>query len=232
MECCTALAYALKHDLDFSMPDGKGKDHFHSPVYRTHLINPNYNPSLQEVRLWENGHHYQELPFEEEWRNKNIIIEGYRQSEKYYADYRNEILALLEYPYEKRENLVAIHVRRGDYLLLRDKHPVVTKEWYENAMSKFGSNFKFRFYSDDILWCKKEFGNRIDCEFSEGNDIEFDAYDGAMCEHQIISASTFGWAMAWLNRNPNKIVYIPKDWFVPGYHLDTKDIVPLSWYKL
>jgi hypothetical protein len=215
------------------MPTGLNKDPFHSPVYCKHLINPNYNPSLQEVRLWENGHHYQELPFEESWRDKNIIIEGYRQSEKYFIDYRDEILYLLNYPYEKRDGYVAVHVRRGDYLILTMKHPPVTKQWYENAMNRFGSNFRFKFYSDDIHWCVQEFGHRNDCEFSSGTDIEGDVIDGAMCEHSIISASTFGWAMAWLNRNPNKVVYLPEKWFVDGWdNMDTRDIVPSSWYKI
>lgn len=232
-ECCTALAYSLRHGLEFSMPNSRNRDTFNHPVYCKHLVNSNYNPGLEEVRLWENGHHYQELPFDESWRDKNIIIEGYRQSAKYFEDYRGEILFLLGYPYEKRENYVAVHVRRGDYLILTMKHPPVSKEWYENAMSKFGNNFRFKFYSDDISWCRQEFGNRSDCEFSDGGDIEFDAYDGACCEHQIISASTFGWAMAFLNRNSNKIVYLPEKWFVENWdNMETKDIVPASWYKL
>jgi hypothetical protein len=232
-ETATAIAYSLRHGLDFSMPTGNGKDQFYHPVYCKHLINPEYNPSLEEVRLWESSHAYQPLPFDESWRDKNIIIEGYRQSAKYFDEYKNEILYLLDFPYEKKDNTVAVHVRRGDYLLLKMKHPPVEKSWYENAMSKFGTNFKFRFYSDDIDWCIKEFGGRSDCEFSVGNSVEFDAADGACCEHQIISASTFGWAMAWLNRNPNKIVYLPRAWFVDGWdNIEVKDIVPLSWYKL
>lgn len=232
MEMCTALAYALRHNLPFHAPNGHGKDSFWYPVYCTHLCNPNYNPSLEEVHLWESAHHYQELPFEESWRDKNIVIEGYRQSEKYFKDYRTEILYLLNYPYDKREGVVAVHVRRGDYLHLTQKHPPVTKEWYESVMAKF-PGYKFQFYSDDIDWCIREFGHRGDCDFSVGKDAEFDCYDGACCEHQIISASTFGWAMAWLNRNPDKKIYIPRLWFVEGWDgLDVKDIVPEEWVKL
>lgn len=225
-EICTAIAYSLDNNLEFHAPDGKGKDPYHCPTYCHHLCNPRWNPSLEKIHLWENGHHYQELPFKEEWRDKNIIIEGYRQSEKYFAHRRDEILYLLNYPYKKRSGYVSVHVRRGDYLHLRNKHPEVTKEWYVKAMSHFEGEYEFIFYSDDIEWCKKEFGHRSDCQFSEGNSIEFDAYDAAFCEHNIISASTFGWAQAWLNRNPNKKVLIPKLWFVEGYDLDTSDIIP------
>lgn len=228
-ECCGMIAYALKHNLEFTVP--KNENPF-SPVYCLHLVNPNWNPGLQTIRLWENGHQWQELPFEESWREKNIIIEGYRQSEKYFLDYRKEILYLLDFPYQKKDGYVGVHVRRGDYLHLGMKHPHVTKEWYENAMKLF-PGYKFKFYSDDIAWCIKEFGNREDCEFSNGADVVGDVSDGASCEHQIISASTFGLAMAWLNRNPDKKVYLPRQWFTENWdNMETKDIVPEGFIKL
>lgn len=231
MEACTMLAYALKHDLDFTVPSKTNNPH-HNPIYCLHLVNSAYNASLEKIQLWENGHAYQELPFEESWRDKNIVIEGYRQSEKYFKEYRNEILYLLDFPYEKKEGVVGVHVRRGDYLVLRNKHPEVTKQWYEEAMSTF-PGYKFKFYSDEIDWCKKEFGDRDDCEFSTGSDIVSDVTDGSGCEHQIISASTFGWAMAWLNRNPEKKIVLPKLWFTPNWdNLDVSDIVPPEWIKL
>lgn len=230
-ECATSLAYALKYGLDFTVP-AQTNDHRWNPIYCLHLINPEYNPHLEKIDLWENGHQYQELPFEEEWRNKNIVIQGYRQSEKYFKDYRAEILSLLEFPWELKEGLVSVHVRRGDYLHLTQKHPPVTKEWYEKAMSMFPGK-RFRFFSDDIAWCRQEFGNREDCEFSPHDNEVDDLVDGACCQHHIISASTFGWWQAWLNRNPNKQIILPKDWFTPGWdNLDTSDIVPETWIKL
>lgn len=56
-----------------------------------------------------------ELPFKEEWRDKNICIEGYRQTEKYFKEYRNEILYALDFPYTKKEGYVGIHCRFGDW---------------------------------------------------------------------------------------------------------------------
>lgn len=225
MECCTAIAYALRHGLDFSMPTGAGKDSFYNPVYCKHLCDPNYNPRLPEVRLWENKHEYEELPFDEKWRDSNIIIEGYRQSEKYFKDYRREIISLMNYPYEKKDGYVSVHVRRGDYLRLRNKHPEVTKEWYENAMGEF-FGYTYKFFSDDLEWCRKEFGMRDDCEFSTNNSIEGDFIEMHCCEHNICSASTFAWASMWHNQNEDKIVIFPKLWFVEGYSLNTNDIIP------
>ncbi len=231
MEAATAMAYALRHGLEFSMPTGKDRDMFHCPVYCKHLCNPNYNPSLPEIRLWENGHHYQELEFKEEWRDCNIIIEGYRQSEKYFKDFRNEIIYLMNYPYEKKEGVVCVHVRRGDYLLLKDKHPYYGKDWYLSAMREF-KGYKFKFFSDEIDWCRKEFAERADCEFSTNDDIERDFIEMQCCNHFINSSSTFSWAAAWHSQSDDKIIITPEKWFIDNYNLDTRDIIPENWIKL
>jgi len=230
-ECSCALAYSLKHNLDFTVPITT-PDHVWSKLYLQHLANPNLDNTLERIDLWENGHQYQELPFEESWRDKNIVIQGYRQSYKYIDDFRCEILYLFGFPYEKKEGIVSCHVRRGDYLHLRNKHPEVTKEWYEKAMSNF-SGYKFKFFSDDISWCKENFGNRNDCEFSTSNNEVDDLVGMSCCEHNICSPSTFSWWGAWLNRNEDKKIYIYRDWFVTGWmNMIVSDIVPEEWVKL
>jgi hypothetical protein len=230
-EAATAIAYALRHGLEFTVP-ATSKDPRWNPVYCLHLVNKNFNPHIEKISLWENGHQYQKLPFNEEWRNKNIVVEGYRQSEKYFMDYRNELLYLFGFPYEKKEGVVSVHVRRGDYVFLQMKHPPVTKEWYESAMSKF-EGLRFKFFSDDIKWCRDNFGGRPDCDFSTNSNEVEDMVEGSCCEHNIASASTFGWWQAWLNRNPEKKIIIPELWFQPGWDgLETKDIVPDYFTKL
>jgi len=229
-ECATALSYSLKHNLEFTVPF-KATDEFWSPIYLKHLQNQNWDNSKHKIDIWENGHQWQEIPFEEGWRENNIVIHGYRQSAKYFDEHRSEILYIFNLPYEKKEGIVGVHVRRGDYVHLRDKHPEVSKEWYENAMMRF-PGYRFKFFSDDISWCRKEFGSRQDCEFSTNDNIERDMIELSCCEHQIISSSTFGWWGGWLNRNDNKRVLIPKLWFVEGYSLETKDIVPEYFEKI
>jgi hypothetical protein len=229
-EFASSAAYSLRHGMDFTVPSRTQDPHW-NPIYCTHLINQNFDDKKEKVHIWENGHHYQELPFEESYRDKNVIIEGYRQSELYFSDFRNEIIYLLDFKWEVKQGIVGVHVRRGDYLHLVNKHPPVTKEWYEQAMSMF-PGMRFKFFSDDIRWCREAFGSREDCEFSTNSNEVDDMVELSCCENQIISASTFGWWGAWLNRNPEKKIIIPKLWFQPGYELDTKDIVPPEWTKL
>lgn len=226
-----AIALALKHGVEFSVPNTTN-DNYWNPLYLQHLVNPKWEQGRVDVMINENGvHEYHEIEFKEEWKGKQVVLDGYWQSEKYFKDYRNEILYLFNFPYEKKEGVVSCHVRRGDYLHLRDKHPEVTKEWYENAMSLF-PGYRFKFFSDDIAWCKQEFGNREDCEFSTNTNEVDDMIEASYSEHDIISSSTYGWWIAYLNRNPDKKVYIPKLWFVEGYSVNDKDIVPDWMTKL
>lgn len=233
-QAACAMAYAWKHNLESTLPSST-KDPHGNPIYLQHLVNPNWNPSLASVRVPEKGFGFQEIPFLEQWRSKNIVLDGYWQSEKYFKEYRERILAAFGFDWHEHTGVVSVHVRRGDYLTIKRggmfKHPPVGQQWYEEAMSKF-SGYRFKFFSDDIAWCKATFGPRQDCFFSVGNNEVQDLIQGSWCEHQICSASTFSWWQAWLNRNAKKRVVIPSHWITPGWaNLYTGDIVPKTWER-
>lgn len=231
MELFTAFSYAKKHGLGFSAPSHTTSD-YHCPIYCRHLVDPNYSLALQTVRVDEVQHNYYELPFNEHWRSCNILLTGYFQSERYFKDYREEILEAVGYPWKLNEGVVAIHNRRGDYLILGDKHPYYGEDWIQRAMDLF-PGYKFRFFSDEIAWAKEKFLNREDCSFSEGNSIEQDLIEISQCEHHINSSSTYSWVAAWMNRNPNKKIVTPALWFNTGWGgLNVEDIIPEGWIKL
>lgn len=237
-ECATALAYALKHDLDFTVPFNC-TDQYWSPIYLKHLQNPLWNPNRETIHVWENGHQYQPLEFNEEWRGKNIMIEGYRQSYKYFDQYRKEILSLFEFPWEMKKGIVSIHVRRGDYIRLPEKHPPFSEEYMRCATSRFyiKGYDHFKVFSDDIPWCREYFkdphysGTTI--EFSTNTNEVDDLIEASCCEHHICSSSTFSIWIHWLNRNPDKIAYFPQKWFTDGWMgMNTDDIVPPECIKI
>lgn len=202
-----------------------------------------------EVHMWprpivirEKTHAYQELAFKPEWRNRCIVLDGYWQSEKYFAHCREEILKSFGFDWEQLEGVCSIHVRRGDYLLYPDKHPTVTVDYLHQAISyicqKTGIRL-FMIFSDDIPYCKEVLNSQIypDCRFdySERIDEKRDMEFMSRCEHHIISNSTFSWWGAYLDRNPNKIIVSPSkdNWFGPGnQHLDTSDLIPESWIQI
>jgi hypothetical protein len=231
-EAAVCISYAKQHNLEFSFPI-KNHHPAHCPVYMTEYFNPKFNSSLPEVNLWETQHNYQPLEFKEEWRdNYNIIIQGYRQTKKYWSHCEDYIKQFFHPGWELYDDVVGVHVRRGDYLLLVEKHPKITKEYYEETMSKFEGK-KFLFCSDDIHWCKVNFGNRNDCYFSEGQSEMYDLMLLANCHSQINSSSTFSWWGAYLGRNEDKVVYTPRLWFTENWMgLNISDIVPETWIKL
>jgi len=231
-QAAATIAYSKKHNLPFTMPSQvtKGKDPKWNPIYLGHLINPAYNDQLPVHVIAEKTHAFYELPFEESWRGHNIMLDGYWQSEKYFKHIRQEILDLFNFPWIMKPGVVSIHVRRGDYLRLPKKHPVVPVKWFYHAMSLFPGK-QFLFFSDDIQWCKDTFSHRSDCQFFHGKDEVEDLVEMACCEDNICSASTFSWWSMWLNRNPDKRIIMPKLWFVPGWGgLDVRDIVP-EWVE-
>jgi len=232
-ECANAIAYSLKHNLDFTVPIDTDNIKW-NPIYCLHLADSSYNPYLDKVDLWENSHSYEELPFDESWRHKNIVIQGYRQSEKYFKEYRQEILYLFNLPY-KLTPICSIHARYGDYLTIEGKHIVINEEYLTKAMEmikiKTGLT-RFKVFSDDIPYFKKQLGHLYDFEYSGNTDELSDLIEISCCHSQINSSSTFSWWAGWLNQNKEKVVITPEKWFQDGHGLDTKDIVPNEWIKI
>lgn len=225
------VALALKHDEEFSFPNRTNEPNW-NPLYLQHLVNPKWVQWREDVLINENGMQYQDIEFKKEWRGKQVVLNGYWQTEKYFKEYRNEILYLFNFPYEFKKDVVSIHVRRGDYVNLRAKHPEVTKEWFEKAMAMFPDK-QFKVYSDDISWCAHTFGGRDNITYSSNSNEVDDLVEMSCCESNICSPSTFSWWSMWLNQNPNKRVVFPTFWFTEGWGgLNTNDVVPEWCEKL
>lgn len=143
-------------------------------------------------------------------------FDGYWQSFKYIDDYRGHVLDVFALPYSKEcRSFVAIHVRRGDYLTIwAHQYPVLPLDYYKKAIAYFKDKgyTDFMVFSDDIPWCKSQFNDRafgVHFTFSENHSAEEDLYLMSSCDSQIIANSSFSFAAAWLNINPDKIVISP-----------------------
>lgn len=177
----------------------------------------------------------------------NTDLSGYFQNERYFKKYREEILETFtfkeKYPDEARTflfekvhpllngtlDIVSIHVRRGDYTLYPDHHPVCSDAYYQSAIGKFDAkNSVFLVFSDDIEWCKKKFAedNFI---FSDTDNPYLDLSIMSLCDHHIIANSSFSWWGAWLNTSENKRVIAPSEWFGPLLPKDTSEIYCEGW---
>lgn len=230
-QAATAMSYAWRNGLDFTVPTFT-KNPKDNPIYLQHLANPHFRISDPIVTVQEQAHTYHELPYNPEWRDKqNVVLHGYWQTEKYFLEHRERILENFKVPWEFMPGFVSVHVRRGDYLRLTQKHPPVPVSWLMKAMDLF-PGYHFVFFSDDIPWCRSVFGRRKDVTFSSGKSEVQDLIKMSHCEHHICSASTFSWWGMWLNRNHRKRAIFPKLWFQPGRPEDTSDIIPTWCEKL
>lgn len=222
-QAATAISLALKNGVEFSVPN-RTNDPYHNPIYLQHLVNPNWVQGRADVIIQEQHFHYAPIEYKKEWNDKQVVLNGFWQSWKYIDDHREEILRLFAYHWEQND-YVSVHIRRGDYMHLKMKHPEVTIEWYNQAMKMFPGR-KFMFFSDDMRYCHEHFGQRKDCLFSEGKSIEHDLIDASCCSDNICSASTYSFWIYWLNQNKDKKGIFPKLWFCDGWdNANTNDIL-------
>lgn len=159
-------------------------------------------------------------------RNQEMLLEGYWQTEKYFFDSRSEILYAFRFPDFVRgsknwqfidemanRTVVAMHVRREDYLKIANTSGICTDDYYNKAIKLLIDQCNpdmFLFFSDGIEWCKNHFNflskNHI-VEFVDWN-VGYDTFRDmqlmSLSSHNIIANSSFSWCGAWLNNNPEK----------------------------
>jgi hypothetical protein len=165
--------------------------------------------------------------------NKSYILHGYFQYPFYLDIYREKLLELFSLPSEIMDKIknkytsinkkscktVAVHVRRGDYLKLQHYHIVQPVSYYNNAISSFSQDNLFIVFSDDIEWCRDNIkANNIYFVTSQDKidnlpqDV-FELFLMSMCNHFIISNSSFSWWSYWLSTNKDKKIIYPSEWF-------------------
>lgn len=182
------------------------------------------------------------------------IFEGFWQSPKYFRDIERNIHDAFIFPLlsSKKNNSiqkkilatesVSIHVRRGDYVkttsMLAKAGSVCGLIYYQNAINQIKAvtdNPHFFIFSDDPYWCKKNLllRNSTIIDWNKNENAYKDMQLMMHCQHNIIANSSFSWWGAYLNKNPNKLVLAPSNWFNTGavdYNLD--DILPSNWIRI
>ncbi len=228
-QAATAIAYALDHDIPFTL-SSTTKDPVMQPLYFQHLVKP--LPDLPAVWYREMQHNYEPLRWEEDWRSKNIMMDGFWQSFRYFEHRRKEVIEALRIKrYPEMSGYVAVHVRRGDYLTIPGKHILNTDgDFMVQALEHFGDEYRYAIFSDDMAWCRTYFGP--DVMYIEGNDPLTDLGLLSSCRHFINSSSTFSAFGAWLGEAEDKIVITPREWFQSTQPENTIDIIPETWIKL
>ena len=201
---------------------------------------PMYFPNLPIVNGYaaphtynEKRHCYDPLP-----PHKDMFINGYFQSEKYFDGTKKEVQQALGFDLQNGGGYVALHVRRGDFVTqFPDKHPVLDPKYYSRAVYHLSINLGIRtgimVYSDDIQWCKEIF-SELHFEYCTIADPLAAMRHMYNADAFIIANSTFSLFPALL-RDDNPLVIAPHEsrWYGRGNsHLETCDLMPERFIKL
>lgn len=171
-------------------------------------------------------------------------LHGYWQRPHYFAHIENELRDELRFATEPEgqnastaarianETSVSVHVRRGDFEALGLVTPT---DFYHRAIQTLfetiGSTAHVFFFSDSPEWIRSNLAPHYDSTVVDHNGPEADFEDLrliSLCQHNIISPSSFSWWGAWLNGNPEKIVIGPG----PAERPAEKGWYPQTWRRV
>lgn len=204
----------------------------------------------------EIGFHYLKIPSYE--NTPKIMLSGYYQSYKYFEKFQTQIYELIHLEQQKAEIKneystffqddinVSMHFRLGDYVGKEKYHPVMSVDYYENAINYLITKINTNQFT--ILYLCQDIDNQTVELMITGLRIVFptinfvkvdDSVDDwkqmlimSNCNHNIIANSTFSWWGAYFNTN-NPVICYPAKWFGPAFgHYNINDLFPNKWYKI
>ena len=186
--------------------------------------------------------------------NDKIYIDGNFESEKYFLDYRNDLLNEFSFNKDmsnnkyldiiKNHNVVSISIRQNRYSERMnnkfDQHSIIksqdfvakTVDYIYQAIKLISSkvnNPKFLLWSNDFTGLEQYFPtNEFLYVINPEDKILNDFYLLTQCKYFIVGPSTFSWWGAWLSNNESKICIRPKN-INPSNNLD---FWPESWISI
>jgi len=182
----------------------------------------------------------------------NLVLQGYWQSENYFAAAADRVRAVFRFRDPPDESnaaclnriaggpAVAVHVRRGDYASVPEVtaiYGLCGPDYYRAAadhLQRVAPEARYFVFSDDPDWAEQNLQWPGPSEVVRHNVGKRDADDlrlMAACDHFVIANSSFSWWGAWLAGKPGKVVIAPKRWFAGAGHAEA-DRVPPEWVRL
>lgn len=241
-EIAAAVSYALDQGYEARFPELQKtlKNGEYAPVFQK--INTSKFPRKTKfISYQEPSHSFQKIP---DFPNKNVYLDGYFQSDKYFSRHKEYIIDLFSPSKEVIEEIqgkyrallaqptVAVHLRTfipdGNDPEKKENWGGFNWEYFIKAIESFSEEHCFLVFSDRIDWVREHLPPlRRNCYFIEGNPAYLDFYLMSLCHHQIVSPrSSFSWWAAYLNKNPNKRVLVPEKWTT------NSDGIPEGWVQI
>jgi hypothetical protein len=253
----TGLSYAINNNISFDN------------IYMTNYKNINDSNIFQSISfLFKqptntksftikdcNDLGYYNLPFQ---KCDQIIMDGYFQSYLFFEKNFEQLKSILnikllqnkvkdEFLHLINEADATIHFRIGDYVKFKDSHPVLSINYYVNAINKlntinpeckkiliFYEPNDYEIINKKLNYLKNQFINHefimIDNQIEDWKQMLI----MSLIKNNIIANSTFSWWSAYLNINNNNTVIYPSIWFGPKIFKNMttkqkKDRFPEKW---
>jgi len=189
-----------------------------------------------------------DLGFEEDFEalNQPRYIKGYFQTFVYSDSIKSELRELIElksgsdWYFNKvteieKDQPIAIHMRRGDYINLKDEFGVLDVQYYAGLvmnLQKNSSNPVWIFTDSPQLVSEEIQGTVLRDATIIEPPIESSPSESMLliskCNTIVMSNSTFSWWASYLSREGTSI-YAPSKWF-KGRN-DPEKLIPLGWTR-
>lgn len=178
-------------------------------------------------------------------RKKTIKFSGYFQDFRYLANQEGITLSLDSSDYShleiKKNDTLAIHIRRGDFINEKVTHGCLDASWYYRAidfqLQTEPEIKKIRIFSNDSKWVSSN--QRLICPETKAEIevIEFDVHQDpaisflefAQCKFRVSSNSTFSLLASYIA--PGKTV-VPFPYNRSGHFKALEDSSPSSWVRI
>jgi hypothetical protein len=222
------------------------------PAWEHDIIFQNKIKTYTTLPAIKNEYSEQHFYFDPIPKLPDLAIKGYFQTEKYFAKNKQNIIDLFTF----RDELVnKIKIKYKDFL---DNDPVGVQlrtythgaidprhihcdifehqGYLEKAFKFYGKDRLYIVVTDNYSYTEPKLPKLDNIKLINSNSFYEDFILLTLCADNIVSASSFGWWGAYLNKNKNKKIVAPKKWFKitaeedPWY--DSRDIACDDWIQL
>ena len=239
-QLASLIGFSEKYNCELVLPEWRYEEHFKDL--------PKQASIETDVLIEEPYYHYTPEfwdAYSETFRTKNVAISGWLQSEKYWQHckekvfnaltFKEEIVTKIKKKYSRVlvKDTIAISIRRGDFVT-NPNHYLLPIDFYLNALLKYFPGYiasNIIIFSDDFQYCKTEIRSLPNVYFASGLTAIEQLCLMSLCNHFIISNSTFSWWGAMLGeKESTKVIRSP--YYLEGPlkdQLDIKDYYPERW---
>jgi len=199
--------FAKKYEISYELPQWEYSEYFDYDFSFSDGVMQDSDMIIYEPSIFYNETYF--AKYVHEMKVKNVEIEGYLQSYKYFT--KEHVLNIFKsnqkfIPIDiNHKQSVAISVRRGDFVENPHYNNIEASKFIE--LLKNFNNFKVYVFSDDFEYCKKEFIGDQFVFMEDLSGIE-QLITMRTFNYFILSNSTFSYWGAMLSSSPKK-VYFP-----------------------